>query len=325
MPVRRLSALLAAVVAVLAGGCAPRGDEDRPEQSAALMLDGRADAIDTGIFLAVARDYDGAEGVALRLLRPAAPADGVRALAAGRARFAVLDIEDLALARRRGRDLVGVMALVQAPLGAVLAEPAVRRPRDLSGRRVALGPRARDRALLAAVVRDDGGDPARVRRVLVRARTGPLAALGAGQVAAATGTWSGAGAELAARRPGLRVFRAGDYGAPAYPQLVLCVTRETLDDEPAVVRATVRALRRGYDEALADPESAVGAVVDRTPGLDRAAVQREFDAVSPAFVADAGRFGDLDPARLRAWARWEVRAGLAARPPDVARAFAAGF
>jgi hypothetical protein len=91
------------------------------------------------------------------------------------------------------------------------------------------------------------------------------------------------------------------------------------------VRATVAALRRGYDEALVDPESAVGALVDGVPGLDRAAEQASFDAVQPAFLEGVTRFGDLVPAQLRAWARWEAAEGITRRPPDVGRAFALGF
>jgi ABC-type nitrate/sulfonate/bicarbonate transport system substrate-binding protein len=153
----------------------------------------------------------------------------------------------------------------------------------------------------------------------------PIRALLAGRVAPATGFWSAEGVALLARRPRAHAFRADDYGAPPYPELVLCVTRATLQDDRAVVRATVAALRRGYQEALNDPESAVGAVVDRTPGLDRATVQAGFDAVSPAFLEGVTRFGDLDVARLRAWARWEARERIVRRPPDVALAFATGF
>jgi ABC-type nitrate/sulfonate/bicarbonate transport system substrate-binding protein len=42
--------------------------------------------------------------------------------------------------------------------------------------------------------------------------------------------------------------------AAGVPALVLAVSRRTLDDDLPVVRAAVRALRRGYEEALADPE-----------------------------------------------------------------------
>jgi putative hydroxymethylpyrimidine transport system substrate-binding protein len=318
---RRLVATLALAAALAAPGCS-RAGEDRPNAAATLVLAGRPSAVDAGIELALARDFDGAEGVALRVRTPAVRGDGVRRLLDGRAQFAVLDIHDLALARQRGRDVVGVMAIVQRPLAAVLAGPAVRRPRDLAGRRVGVDGSRRDSAIVDAVVTHDGGAARRVRAVRAG---GAVSAVLSGRVAAAAGFWNSDGVELVARRPGAHVFRADDYGVPAYPELVLCVTRTTVEDQRAVVRATVAALRRGYQEALNDPESAVGAVVDRTPGLDRAAVQDGFDAVSPAFLEGVTRFGDLDLARLRAWARWEARKRIVKRPPDVALAFAPGF
>jgi ABC-type nitrate/sulfonate/bicarbonate transport system substrate-binding protein len=110
-------------------------------------------------------------------------------------------------------------------------------------------------------------------------------------------------------------------GAPSHPGLVLTVRRRTLQDEPALVRATIAALARGYEEVLVDPESGVGALLGATKGLRRTTVARELDAVSPSFTAGARAFGELDPQRLRAWARWERRAGIVRRTPDVRRAF----
>jgi putative hydroxymethylpyrimidine transport system substrate-binding protein len=313
---------LAAVASLALGGCARRG-EDRPDADATLMLDARPSAIDAGIYLALERDFDGAEGVGLRLRSPGSATTPLHSLLDGRARLAILDIHDLALARRRGHDVVGVMAVVQRPLTALLAGAGVRRPRDLEGRRVAVSGRRADAAVLEAIVRHDGGDPRRVRRV--RAEGRPVDALLSGRAAAAVGTWSADGVELLARRPRDHVFRADDFGVPGYPELVLCVTHATLAERRDVVRATVASIRRGYEEALVDPESAVEALVERVPRLDRAATQAAFDAVAPAFLEGVTRFGDLDVAALRAWAAWEARERITRRPPDVGRAFAVGF
>jgi putative hydroxymethylpyrimidine transport system substrate-binding protein len=319
---RFVLAPILAALALAAAGCGG-GGAGVPDATSTLELDGPPSAVDAGLYLALQRDYDGDEGLDLRLRTPASPADAVRRLLDGRAQLALLDIHDLARARDRGRDLVGVMALVQRPLAAVLAGPGIRRPRDLDGRRVATSGGRADAAVLAAVVRHDGGDPRTVTRV--RLRTDPAATVASGRVAGAIGRWSTDGIRLLARRPRAHAFRADDYGAPAYPEIVLCVTRATLQDDRAVVRAAVNALRRGYEEALVDPESAVGALVDAVPGLDRAATQDAFDAVSPAFLEGVTRFGDLDPARLRAWARWEASERIVRRAPDVALAFALGF
>jgi putative hydroxymethylpyrimidine transport system substrate-binding protein len=319
---RHRALLLVALAAALAlAGCS-RGSQDRPDQSARLVLDFQPNAVHAGIYLALERDYDDAEGVTLSVAAPSSSTDSVKLLLAGRAQFAILDIHDLALAREKGRDIVGVMALVQRPLAAVLAQPGIARPRDLEGKRVGVTGVPSDDAVLSSIVRGDGGDPSKVRKVTIGFQA--VAALLARRVDAATAFWNAEGVALQARRPGIRQFKVDDFGAPPYPELVLCVTRETLRDQRSLVAGTVRALRRGYDEAIADPESAVEALVDRA-GVKRAATQRELDAVSPAFTEGATKYGELDPGELRAWARWEARFGITKRPPDVARAFAPGF
>jgi putative hydroxymethylpyrimidine transport system substrate-binding protein len=318
---RALAASLLAALAVLAGGCGSVGrtGEDRPERPATLVLDFAPNAVHAGIYTALDRDFDGAEGVTLRVRAPSSSTDAVKLLLAGRTQLAILDIHDLALARQRGRDVVGVMAVVQRPLAAVLARPGIRRPRDLAGRSAGVTGLPSDEAVLRSIVAGDGGDPDRVRRVTIGFQA--LSALLSGRVDAATAFWNAEGVAVRARGLRVREFRVDDFGAPPYPELVLATSRATLQDERPVVRAAVRALRRGYEEALADPESAVTALVDRTGGLERANVQRELDAVSPAFTAGAERFGELDAARLRRWAAWEARFGITREPPDVALAF----
>lgn len=316
---RRLLLPLVLVAALLAG-CA--GGEDRPDQAATLVLDFQPNAVHAGIYLALQRDFDDAEGVTLRVQPPSSSTDSVKLLLAGRAQFAILDIHDLALAREKGRDLVGIMAVVQRPLAAVMAQPGIRRPRDLEGKRAGVTGLPSDDAVLDSIVQGDGGDPAKVRKVTIGFQA--VAALLGRRVDAATAFWNAEGVALRAERPGIRQFKVDDFGAPPYPELVLGVTRETLEDNRALVTATVRALRRGYDETIADPESAVSALVDAAQ-VKREDAERELDAVSTAFTRGATRFGELNHAALGAWARWEARFGITQRPPDVDQAFAPGF
>lgn len=312
--------LLPFLLALVVTGCAGRTSPDRPDESATLLLDFRANGVHAGIFSAVRRGYDSAEGVRLRVREPAAGTDGVRALLSGRAAFAVLDIHDLALAREKGRDVVGVMALVQRPLAAVIARADTRTPRALEGQRVGVTGLPSDEAVLRSVVRGAGGDPARVRTTRIGFTAVP--ALLAGRVRAATAFWSVEGAALKAERPrAFREFRVDDFGAPAYPELVLCVARSTLQDKPATVRAAVAAIRRGYEFTLDDPESSAADVLARTDGLERADVLAQVDGLTDAFVGRSGHPGTLDLPILRRWARWEARFGITRRPPDIGRMF----
>src|SRR5213083_3001797 len=159
-----LRLLLAAVVVAALASCGS-ASSDAPNRDATLLLDFTPNAVHAGIFSAVRRGYDEAEGVHLRVRTPPSGADATKLLLAGRADFAVLDIHDLALARAKGRDIVGVMALVQRPLAAVLAQPSVRTPRALQGHAVGVTGLPSDDAVLASIVKGAGGDPARVHKV----------------------------------------------------------------------------------------------------------------------------------------------------------------
>lgn len=207
------TAPIAALLGLLIAGCGGVVGGDRPNEDATLLLDSAPRAVHAGIYLATERGYDEAEGVGLEIRRPRATTDAADRLRSGRADFALLDLEDLAAARRRGRDIVGVYAVVQPP------------------------------------------------------------------------------------------------------KLVLCVTRTTLEERRPLVRATIRALQRGYAQTQTEPDSAVAAIQQVAPRTDRQALAARLDAVSPSFTA-----GVRAPGELRKDAVQRLAAGL--DPPlDVAKAF----
>ena len=311
--------LLPALCALLLAGCGGAAGGDRPDEDAVLLLDFAPNGVHSGIYVSEARTYDEAEGVRLRVRRPGASTDSLKALQTGRADFAILDIHDLGLARERGRDIVGVMAIVQRPLAAVIAAPGIDRPRELEGRRAGVTGLPSDDAVLRSVVEGDGGDAGRVRSTTIGFDA--VRALLAGRVDAATAFWSVEGVALRERGRGFEEFRVEDFGAPAYPELVLCVTRTTLEERAPLVRATIRALQRGYREAQVDPQSAVTAMRDEVRGLDAGVLAAQLDAVAPAFTAGARAPGELRPDVLRRWAAWDRRFGILERDLDVSEAF----
>jgi putative hydroxymethylpyrimidine transport system substrate-binding protein len=313
-----LLAVLAAA-ALAWTGCAGSAGSDRPNTEATLLLDFQPNGVHAGIYLSVDRGFDEAEGVELEVQRPGASTDALKLLRAGRAQAAILDIHDLGLAVERGAEVVGVMAIVQRTLAAVIAAPDVADPRDLEGGRAGVTGLPSDDAVLRAVLQDAGADPARVDTVTIGFQA--VKALLAGRVDAVTAFWNVEGVALQAQRPGVREFRVDDFGAPRYPELVLVVNRTLIQDEPGVVRAIIRALQRGYTETQRDPESAVQAMVEREPDLDRDALTAQLDVVAPAFQAGVPAYGLLDPDRLRAWARWDQQFGILEDRSDVRQAF----
>lgn len=313
-----LASVLLATLALLAG-CGGSSTDDRPNADATLMLDFTPNAAHAGIYSAIARGFDDAEGVHLRVRTPGSSTDAVKLLLTGRTQFSVMDIHDLALAGASERDLVAVMSIVQRPLAAVLAAPEVETPRDLAGRAVGVTGLPSDDAVLRSIVTGAGGDFGAVERVTIGFNAVP--ALLGGRVAGATAFWNVEGVALKSERPDMREFRVDAYGAPPYPELVLVTARSTLRDEPALVHATVRALVRGYGVTVHDPASSLEDLASRVRGLDRRQLDRQLDVLIPALSPPGGRIGGLDPQVLARWARWEARFGIVPTPPDVQRLF----
>jgi len=316
---RILRLMLVAALLVAPAGCGTSSAGTRRLRDATLILDFTPNAVHAGIYAAVANRYDRAEGLRLHVIVPSASTDSIKLLESGRVNFAILDLHDLAIARARGAQLVGIMAIVQRPLAAVIAAAGVRNPRQLEGKLVGITGVPSDTAVLRSTVAGAGGDPHRLRTITIGFNA--VAALLARRVAAATAFWNDEGVTLEHRRPGFHIFRVDQYGAPRYPELVLCTTAQTLHTQPQLVAAAVRTLVRGYRFAVAHPGAAAAQLEAGVAGLDPTLVAQQLAVLVSAFTAPDGRVGELSPAVLHAWARWELEFGVVSRLPDVGAMF----
>ena len=288
-------------VALFAGlaGCA--GEDSEP---GTIALDFQPNAVHAGIY---ATD--------LNIRVPAASTDSLKLLAAGRADMSVADIHDLGLARAAGSDVVGVGALVQRPLAAVIADAGfVRRPRDLEGKRVGVTGLPSDEAVLRAVVESDGGNYDRVRKVTIGFSAVP--SLITGRVNAVVSFWNAEGVALRQRGVHTREFRVDEYGAPRYPELVLAVTRATLEERADLVDSMLDEIAAGTREALRNRGEILPKLV-RASGADGPLVVRQFAAVAPALRPPVA----LNRKALEEWAQFDADFGILREAPDVERAF----
>ena len=261
------------------------GDSGNTSEPGTIALDFQPNAVHAGIY---ATD--------LKIRVPAASTDSLKLLAANRADMSVVDIHDLGLAREAGSDMVGVGALVQRPLAAVIARAGdIRRPRDLEGKRVGVTGLPSDEAVLHAVIENDGGDYDKVKKVTIGFSAVP--SLIAGKVDAVVAFWNAEGVALRQRGVKTVEFRVDDYGAPRYPELVLVVKRSTLQKRGELVDTMLEAIERGTFKALQSRDATVKKLVDAS-GADEPLVRSQLAAVSRALLPPisldrraAGRLG----------------------------------
>ncbi len=323
---RRIAALLAAALALgsiaLATGCGGDGAEPgAPDgaldlRGASLVLDFTPNAAHSGIYTALRRGFYGDAGVDLNVEQPGASTDGPKLLAAGKADFAILDIHDLGIAREHGLDIVGVMPIVQAPLGSVIArsDRGIDSPKDLEGRRVGVTGLPSDNAILDSEVEGDGGEPSQVKPVTIGFNA--VADLAAGNVDAATAFWNVEGVSLKSRGVPVSIFKVNRFGAPRYPELVLCTSSETSRRDPRLVAEVIAATSRGYAAVSAKPQVGVDDLLAEVPALDQADLTAQMHVLAPAL-----RPAPFDRSILMAWGAWDVKHGILGHLPDIEATF----
>jgi putative hydroxymethylpyrimidine transport system substrate-binding protein len=311
---RRVAAPLAAVLlALAAAGCGDDGAEPGAPQGATLVLDFQPNAVHSGIYVAQHQGYFEDEGLELTIREPSSSSDAPSLLEAGRADFAVMDINDFGIARERGADLTAIAAIVQRPLASVIARDReeVRTPADLAGRTIGVTGVPSDDAVLNTILAAGGVDPGAVRRITIGFNA--VSALAAGRIDAATAFWNAEGVELKRLDLPTREFRVDELGAPRYPELVL-VARV---GEPEPADRVLGPLTRSYEVLGEDPDRALDDLLAEVPGLERASQAAQLDALteSGAFaLGDSAATPELDRDSVARWRRWAQQNELLPRP-----------
>lgn len=95
---------------------------------------------------------------------------------------------------------------------------------------------------------------------------------------------------------------------------VVAANDDFLAKHPETARAVLVALRKGYEFAAEHPGEAAQILCAAVPELDPSLVDAAQTAISPQYIADAPRWGDIDPKRWTRFYQWLNDKGLAEHP-----------
>jgi putative hydroxymethylpyrimidine transport system substrate-binding protein len=325
-------ALLAALALAVAG-CG--GDDDgggqatggtQPAQSSCasqtlasptdvtLILDFLPNPVHLGIYEALAAGTYKANNINLKVQTPTTTSDTLRLLATDRADIGIVSLLDFLTAyqqrqRSPAQQITAFMALEQRPLGSLLAleKSGVASPKDLEGQTVGVTGVPSDLAAVKSMVANAGGDPAKVKTVTIGFNA--VQNLVSGKVAAAVGFWNAEGVQLQQREP-TKVFKLDEYGAPAYPELVVFTRNQTIQSNRALVCAFVKSTVEGYQQATANPDQALQNLTEQAEGLALADAKAQYEALKPVYQADKPVYGTLDLKVLADYLAWAKQADI---------------
>jgi ABC-type nitrate/sulfonate/bicarbonate transport system substrate-binding protein len=280
-------------------------------EAISVPLDWYPNANHAGLFLALERGYYAEEGLAPDFYTPSDPTTVLQTVGAGRDAFGISYQTDILLARAAGVPVVSVLALVQAPLQGimVLAESGITRPGDLVGKTVGYPGIPSQEAFLATMLASDG---ARMEDIeLVNIGFDLVPGVVSGRVDASLGAFWTHEPILAAREGfATEVLKVDDWGVPPYYELVIAASEETVTQRADLVERFLRATRRGYEAAIADPAAAIAALQAASPDLDVPVEEEGIALLLPVWTSDDVPFGTQTAERWDDYAAWMAENGL---------------
>ena len=317
-----IAAIALAALTVGALGCeraeepptAPAPEPAPERASVKLALDWYPNANHIGLYIAQNKGYFDDENLDVTMYTPSDPSTVLQTVGAGSDDFGMSYQPDVLLARNRGVPVVSVLGVVQHPLNSVmtLKTSGLERPAHLKGKKVGYPGIPTNEPLLETMLKYDG-----LRGLedveMVNIGWNISESLISEKVDAVIGAyWTHESIHMENLDYPVNVMRMEEWGVPDYYELVLVTSEAYLADNEGVVERFVRAMRRGYRDAIADPQAGVDILVSDSGGEINEKIDRPgADLLQSLWqLPDGGGFGTQTPERWDSFVRWMKENGM---------------
>ena len=305
-----LPILALAAFAVACGG----GVADGEAAIVTLVLSPSPNANHAGIYMAQQNGYFTEENLTVNIEFSAEPESAMRAVGAGTKDFAMGSQLTMLRLRDEGVEVKGLAAITQHALhGIVALESAdVATPVDLVGMKVGYpGTKPSEKFLNTMLINHGAKGIEDIQ--LVSFETGLTEAMLNGSVdAIMTTDWPHAQAEADNQGQSVSVLRFKGFALPEFYEYMLVASDKSFKKREDMVRRFTRAIRRGYEDALADPQAGIDALQSGTAEtIDETLERAAADLLAPLwapFRAIRGKrvplIGDQDAVLYQTLIRW---------------------
>jgi ABC-type nitrate/sulfonate/bicarbonate transport system substrate-binding protein len=324
MKIWQRSILFLSGVAVAMAACVPATP---PTTKVTLMLDWVPNTNHTGLFVAREKSYFAAEGLDVEIIQPG-EVFAEQAVASGVADFGVSFQEQVTLARADNVPLVSIAAVIQHNTSGFASRAVlnVQSAAQYAGLKYGSFGSPFEVPTLKALMECAGGDFSQLQ-IVETGFSDPLALLSTEQIDMAWIFYGWQGVQAEQQGVQLNYQMLADYAEciPDYYTPVIIASEKTIAERPAVVKAFMRAVSRGYTLAIENPTEAGEILLKAAPELDAKLVQASQTWLSPRYQAEAARWGEQEKSVWETYAAWMLTQGIIPQPLDAGQAFTNEF
>lgn len=309
MKKKLLAVLLAAVTALTISGCGTNNNDSSKasSQKITFVLDWTPNTNHTGLYVAKEKGYFSEAGIDVEIVQ--APENGAEVLVGSKkAQFGISFQDTLASSFDKADQIpiTAVAAVIQHNTSGIIARKGegLDHPKGLMGKKYATWGQPIEQAMIKDVVEQDGGDFSKVE-LIPEYIDDEASALKAKSIDAiwVYYAWGGIATEVAGLDTDYFAFKdinpAFDYYTP-----VIIANNEYLTENPKQTKAFLSALKKGYEDAIEDPEGAADILLKAAPELSKDQVVASQKWLADQYQADAKQWGYIDPKRWNAFYNW---------------------
>lgn len=278
---------IALALGLTLGGCGSTGNstasnDANGDPTLTFMLDWTPNTNHVGLYAAQKLGYFKDAGINVKIL-PTAQAGAETSVENGVANIGFSKLTDLANADARGAHLKLIFDLTQKPIArwcALKSRTDIKTPKDLEGKTFVTFGSAEQSASVRQMIRDAGGS-GDFKTATAGTNTFRTLTSGKGDFAGFYANWEEVESQL--NGPALNCFAADQWGVPGNPDQLGFAVKDSWAAKPqnaANLKKFIKAAKRGYDYALANPDKAADILVDQTksshldPKLARASMEK---------------------------------------------------
>lgn len=301
---------LALALMLMAALCAcSDGNDKTSAKSVTVVLDWAPNTNHTGIYAAQKLGYFKDAGLDVQVVQPA-DGSAETLVASGKAQFGVSFQDSLAPAFASDSPLpvTAVAAVIQHNTSGIIsrAGEGMHTPKGLEGKKYATWDLDVEKATIRDVMRADGGDFSKVQ-LIPSTISDEVSALQSKSVDAIWifYGWAGVACEVAGLETDYFEFADIDPVFDYYTPVIIG-NNSWLKDNSEEAKAFVTALSKGYTYAAEHPREAADILMEYAPELksNSALVYASQEYLAKEYIADAGRWGEIDASRWSAFYRW---------------------
>ncbi len=267
----RLFAVFTAICVALLGTAPARAADD-----VSLRLNWYLLGFHAPIYLGKDKGFFSEEGINLTINEGRGSGVATQVIGAKSDTFGIADAGTMIIAASKGIPIQAVMAPMNiSPFGIISrADANIKEPKDLEGKKIAVTAGDALTQLFPAVVKANNLDAGKIDMVFVDPAAKVVSVLEK-KADALLGSADAQFFQIEAKGVKAAAMNFADVGVNTVG-LSLIAHRDTVAENPDLVRRFVKAMRRSYEAAIADPDAAVAAALAAKADLDAGVVKDQL-------------------------------------------------